>query len=125
MGEPDITGVQSLCLTAVEGEKLLGHVRYCFSDQEIFISALSAEDSAVADGLLRAALNSAVRSGIKTARFRNESLFSLLRNTGFRGLPMTSLPDSAQVSGEKSFESSDEIRIELKDVFGNCCEKSI
>lgn len=54
------------CLIALNSEKQLGHILYCFDKDSILLLELRAVSSEVGDGLVRAALNAALTIGLHT-----------------------------------------------------------
>ena len=73
-------GPDVLCLAARDGDLVLGHIVYRLSNQNAELLDLKAGDSAVADGLVRAALNLALRKGVNFTKSGNPEIIRVLEN---------------------------------------------
>ncbi len=74
----------SACLTAVEGEQLLGFCLFDITKEEIIIRCLVPQnDLLLADGILRSTLHFAAERFILHARYEDDLMTELFQKLGF------------------------------------------
>lgn len=92
LGLVGITGDGAACLVAKNRDRLCGYAAYRLTEHTAELLAAEADDSLLADGLIRAALHAVREQGAVTACCRQPNLYPLLGALGFA-------PEQAEDSG--------------------------
>ncbi|MDD2362527.1 MAG: hypothetical protein PHH84_06180 [Oscillospiraceae bacterium] len=84
LAELNITpGSSFFCLNAFDGKQSVGYVIFRLDGRQVVIISLETEDEVIADGLIRAALNSSREKGAVIAVCRIKTIYSILKKIGF------------------------------------------
>lgn len=80
---PEVQQDGTCRIYARSGEQVLGQAQYRTEGETIYLLQVQASLPALCDGLLRAALNAAMRDGCLRAVCTQQALFALLQQEGF------------------------------------------
>ena len=83
LGQAGIADDGAACLVAVNRTRLCGYAVYRLTEHTAELLAAEADDSLLADGLIRAALHAAREKGAVTACCRQPALYPVLGALGF------------------------------------------
>lgn len=97
-------GLDALCLAARDGDLVLGHIVYRLVSRNVELLDLKAQDSTIADGLIRAALNLALRKGAEFTKSGNPEIIRVIEN----------------ISG-KRFEGQGDYQLDISSLFAKKC----